>query len=67
MLSISKCLENVHVVKNPINVVYGSSAHMRSDLQCMKLISLQMLKEIVFPALKPEMSRIHAPVLIENS
>jgi hypothetical protein len=28
-------------------------------------ILLQMLKEIVFPALKPEMSRIHAPVLIK--
>lgn len=44
MLSISKCLENVHVVKNPIDVVYGSSAHMRSDLQCMKLISNSSVK-----------------------
>ncbi|CAC5384604.1 unnamed protein product [Mytilus coruscus] len=44
MTSISKCLPNVHVVKNPINVVYASSAHMHTDFQCMKMVSKSNVK-----------------------
>lgn len=39
MIKISKCLENVHVIRNPIDVVYASAAHIQSELQCMKVVS----------------------------
>lgn len=44
MIKISKCLDNVHVIRNPINVVYASAAHIHSELQCMKVVSKSKVK-----------------------
>ncbi|KAL3857924.1 hypothetical protein ACJMK2_012549 [Sinanodonta woodiana] len=37
MAKTSRCLENVVVVRDRVNVVYASSAHIHAELQCMKL------------------------------
>ncbi|XP_033747470.1 beta-1,3-galactosyl-O-glycosyl-glycoprotein beta-1,6-N-acetylglucosaminyltransferase 3-like [Pecten maximus] len=36
ILNISRCFPNVHVIRDRINVIYASSAHVISDLQCMR-------------------------------
>ena len=38
MKKIAQCFDNVFVVEERLNVIYGSFAHMQSDIQCMKLL-----------------------------
>ncbi|XP_060064736.1 beta-1,3-galactosyl-O-glycosyl-glycoprotein beta-1,6-N-acetylglucosaminyltransferase-like [Ylistrum balloti] len=36
ILNISRCFPNVHVIRDRVNVIYASSAHVVSEMQCMR-------------------------------
>ncbi|XP_069134492.1 N-acetyllactosaminide beta-1,6-N-acetylglucosaminyl-transferase-like [Argopecten irradians] len=36
IMNISRCFPNVHVIQERINVIYASSAHVTSEMQCMR-------------------------------